>query len=423
MNYQEALDFLQEAKNLGSKPGLMRLQKLLRLLNHPEEQLKFIHVAGTNGKGSTAMMLSSVLQCSGYRTGTFTSPYLTNVNEQIRVNGEIIDNGDFTKVLGTIKVEVDKMEKDEFPTEFELLTAAAFVYFNMRSCDIVVLETGMGGMLDATNVIPSPLIAVITNIGLDHTSYLGKTIEEIARHKAGIIKEHTKVVSYEQLPIVRDILEKRCQEMEASIVYADFSKIDVIEEHLTMQKFTYRESQNLSLPLIGEHQRCNAAVVLQTIEVLRKNGYSISDEHVKQGIFQVNWPARMEILAKRPLVILDGGHNEQCIDAVIKVLNNYVPNKKIIFVTGVMKDKDYMGIIKKLVPIAEKFITVRPDNDRALDAVSLARAIHEAGGEAVAESSVVDGIMTTLEDAKPSDVICIVGSLYMAGKVRECFMN
>lgn len=423
MNYKEALTFLKETHSFGSKLGLGRLQKLLVLLGNPERNLKFIHLAGTNGKGSTAMMLSSILTCSGYKNGLYTSPYLTKVNELIRLNGEVISNEAFAKLIKQIKEAILQMDKEEHPTEFEILTAAAFVYFSSQNCEIVVLETGLGGEEDATNSIPVPMIAAFTNIGMDHMSILGDSLAQIAKVKAGIIKEHGCVVSYEQCDEVKEVLDKRCEEMKATITYAEFDQIRTHEEHLTMQKFSYKEFTELSLPLIGEHQRKNATVALEIVLALRDMGYQIPIEMVKRGLFQVCWPARFEILAKRPLVILDGGHNEQCIDEIMKVLHNYVPDKKLIFVIGVMADKDYKSMIRKLVPIAREFITVRPNNERALDATALAMAIHDEKGLATAESSVAQGLMSALESAAPNDVICIIGSLYLAGEARECFMQ
>ncbi len=423
MNYQEALKFLKETKSLGSKLGLGRLQQLLELLGNPEKNLKFIHLAGTNGKGSTAMMLSSILSTSGYKTGLYTSPYLTKVNEQIRLNGEVISNEAFAKVMKRIKETIHLMDQNEHPTEFEILTAAAFEYYASQKCEIVVLETGLGGELDATNVIPVPLVAVITNIGMDHMSYLGDSIAKIAKVKAGIIKEHGRVVSYEQCEEVKEVLDNRCREMDAMITYAQFDQIRAHEEHLTMQKFSYKDHVEVSLPLIGEHQRKNAAVVLETVQVLRSFGYHIPEEAVKRGLFQVSWPARFEILAKRPLVILDGAHNEQCIDELRKVFQNYVPDKKIIFVIGIMADKEYKSMIQKLVPISKTFITVKPNNERALDANTLATVIQSENGIATAKESIADGLMSALQSATPSDVICILGSLYMAGEARECFMH
>ncbi len=422
MKYQEALDFISKTASLGSKLGLERLQNLLVLLGHPEEKLKFIHVAGTNGKGSTSAMLSSILSCAGYKTGLYTSPYLEVMNEQIRINGEMIDNEAFVNNVMLVKEAVAKLPEEDCPTEFELITAIAFNYFLAQRCDIVILETGMGGEGDATNVIPTPLVSVLTNIGLDHTAILGDTLTEIATCKAGIIKENGVVVSYEQVVEVEEIIRNRCDEKNAKYVKACFELIQVHEEFLSMQKFSYQSFDNISLPLIGEHQRKNAAVALEVIMQLRTQGYKILDEMVKHGLFQVSWPARFEILAKKPLVILDGGHNEQCIDEVVKVLSKYVPDKKVIFVIGVMADKNYKGMIAKLIPIAKHFYTVKPDNQRALDAIDLAMAIHDLNGQASAECSVENGIMAALESAQPCDVICILGSLYMASKVRECFM-
>jgi dihydrofolate synthase/folylpolyglutamate synthase len=391
-------------------------------MDHPEQKLKFIHLAGTNGKGSTAMMLSSILSASGYKVGLFTSPSLLKVNEQLRINGEIIGNEAFAKTCKKVKEAISQHDIVNWPTEFERLTAVAFTYFSQEQCDIVVLETGLGGLTDATNVIPTCEVAVFTNIGMDHMDFLGTTTEEITTIKAGIIKAGCSVISYEQTAEVMKILLEKCELANAKLIVAQFDQIHVHEEHLSMQKFSYQEFKELSLPLIGEHQRRNAAVALEVVLALRKLGYKIPGEMVKRGLFQVSWPARLEILAKKPLVILDGGHNEQCIEELKKVLQKYVPDKKIIFIIGVMADKNYKSMAAKLIPIAKEFITVKPDNERALPAISLAMAIHDLNGFASAEDSIEDGIMTALETADPSDVICIVGSLYMAAQVRSCFM-
>lgn len=422
MNYQEALMFLKESTNGEWKLGLKRLETLLEIMHHPEKKLKFIHLAGTNGKGSTAMMLSSVLSAAGYKVGLFTSPCLLRVNEQIRINGEIIGNEAFAKTCKQVKEAMGQLPIEEWPTEFERLTAVAFTYFHQVHCDIVVLETGLGGLTDATNVIPTCEVAVFTNIGMDHMNYLGSSIEEIAQVKAGIIKTGCKVVTYEQADCVMQVLQTASMSAKAELVVAQFDKICVHEEHLSMQKFSYKEFKDLSLPLIGEHQRRNAVVAIEVLLVLCSMGYHITEDFIKRGLFQVSWPARFEILAKKPLVILDGGHNEQCIDEFKKVLQKYVPDKKIIFVVGVMADKDYTAMLSKLVPIAKEFITVTPPNERALPASSLAKVIQDLNKSATAKDLVEDGIMIALKAAGPCDVVCIVGSLYMAAQVRKCFM-
>jgi dihydrofolate synthase/folylpolyglutamate synthase len=421
MSYHEALQFLKESTGSTWKLGLERLQALLEVMDHPEQKLKYIHIAGTNGKGSTAIMLSSVLSAAGYKVGLFTSPYLEKVNEQIRLNGEIIGNEAFAKTCKKVREAMVQLPESEWPTEFERLTAVAFTYFSQEQCDIVVLETGLGGLTDATNVIPTCEVAVFTNIGLDHMDFLGSDVNAIATIKSGIIKDGCKVISYEQSNEVMEVLQQACIKANSEYTVAQFDKIATHEEHLSMQKFSYKEFEDISLPLIGEHQRKNAAVVIETVQALRSLGYKIPQEMVKRGLFQVNWPARLEILAKKPLVILDGGHNEQCIEELKKVLAKYVPDKKIIFVVGVMKDKDYKAMLAQLVPLAKEFITVQPENPRALSAITLAMAVHDLNAFATAESSVEDGIMAALEMASPSDVICIVGSLYMAAQVRNCF--
>lgn len=420
MRYHEALEFLESSVAQKGLPGLERMKKLLSLMGNPEKELACIHVAGTNGKGSTGAMLSSTLIAAGYKSGFFTSPCLEVRNDQIRINCEYMTNEAFARSCAAVKEAADQMTECNQFTEFELMTAIALHYFKSNGCDFAILETGLGGTLDATNVIGVPKVAILTNIGMDHMQHLGNTLLEIAASKAGIIKEGGCVVSYEQLPEVKEVIDAAADKQKASVIYADFSKITVHGESLSMQKMSYKD-YDISIPLIGEHQRRNAAVALEAVNALIAQGYSIPKEAVERGMFQVNWPARFEILAKRPLVILDGGHNIQCIQEAKKVLNQYVPDRKIIFVFGVMADKDYKAMIRELIPIAKEFIAVTPRNPRALPARDLAMAIHDQDGIAEYEDSVEDGIMAALEKAEVSDVICIIGSLYMAGDVRNCF--
>ncbi|WP_029504135.1 bifunctional folylpolyglutamate synthase/dihydrofolate synthase [Lachnoclostridium phytofermentans] len=423
MNYQEAIRYLRSYKRNTGELSLKNLDKLLDYMNHPEKKLKFIHVAGTNGKGSTCKMLSSILRSAGYKVGLFTSPFLETENEQIQINGQVISNEDFAKVCKKVKDFSSYLMLDEIPTEFELTTAMAFQYFYETNCDLVVLEVGLGGELDATNVIETPLVSVFTNIGIDHVDYLGKTIKEIACKKAGIIKENGIVISYEQTKEVEEVIKIRCEERHSRLIVADFSNLKLHQENLSGQKFSYKQNTNLSLSLIGEHQRKNAAVVLEVISQLQMLGYKVSPNAITEGISYVTWPGRFEVLCKKPLVILDGGHNVQCVEAFAEVLKQFIQGKKATVILGVLADKDYQGMIPYLVPLTKRFITVTPKNSRALPSIQLAEELSKYHPLVSSYTSPVEGIMAALRDAREDDIICAIGSLYMAAEIRDCFIH
>ncbi|ABX43124.1 bifunctional folylpolyglutamate synthase/dihydrofolate synthase [Lachnoclostridium phytofermentans] len=423
MNYQEAIKYLRSYKRNTGELSLKNLNKLLDYMDHPEKKLKFIHVAGTNGKGSTCKMLSSILRCAGLKVGLFTSPFLETENEQIQINGEVISNEDFAKVCKKVKDFTTYLMLDEIPTEFELTTAMAFQYFYDTKCDLVVLEVGLGGELDATNVIETPLVSVLTNIGIDHVDYLGTTLKEIACKKAGIIKENGIVVSYEQEKEVEEVIKLTCEERHNKLVFAEFSELKLHQENLSRQKFSYKQNTNLSLSLIGEHQRKNAAVALEVIAQLQTLGYKISENAISEGMNYVTWPGRFEVLCKQPLVILDGGHNVQCVEAFSEVLKQFIPGKKAIVILGVLADKDYKGMIPYLVPFTKRFIAVTPKNTRALPSEQLAEELSKHHPLVSHNATPVEGIMAALRDAREDDIICVIGSLYMAAEIRDCFIG
>jgi dihydrofolate synthase/folylpolyglutamate synthase len=368
-------------------------------------------------------MLSSILRSAGYKVGLFTSPFLETENEQIQINGQVISNEDFAKVCKKVKDFSSYLMLDEMPTEFELTTAMAFQYFYETNCDLVVLEVGLGGELDATNVIETPLVSVFTNIGIDHVDYLGKTIKEIAYKKAGIIKENGIVISYEQTKEVEEVIKIRCEERHSRLIVADFSNLKLHQENLSGQKFSYKQNTNLSLSLIGEHQRKNAAVVLEVISQLQMLGYKVSPNAITEGISYVTWPGRFEVLCKKPLVILDGGHNVQCVEAFTEVLKQFIQGKKATVILGVLADKDYQGMIPYLVPLTKRFITVTPKNSRALPSIQLAEELSKYHPLVSSYTSPVEGIMAALRDAREDDIICAIGSLYMAAEIRDCFIH
>ena len=419
MTYEEALSYIHSICWKGSKLGLDRTRELLGKLDDPQKELKFIHIAGTNGKGSTAAMLSSILEEAGYRVGLYTSPFINRFNERMQVNHQPIPDEELAALTEYVRPHADAMA--DSPTEFELITALAMVWFARQKCDIVVLEVGMGGELDSTNIIDVPEAAVIAAMGMDHVKELGPTMADIARAKAGIIKEGGRVVSYGGNPEADEVIAAVCRARNASLCQPDFSAIVPGDFSLEGQTFSYKGWRGLRIPLVGAYQMNNAAVVLETVEVLRQRGWSVSDEAVRQGLADTRWPARFEVLRRDPVFIVDGGHNPHGIRATAESLSRLFPGRKITFVTGVMADKDVEHILGLIVPLAEQFFTVRPDNPRAMDAGELAARIEAMGAKATACASVQDGVDRAIQAEGPHGVACALGSLYMSGEVRSCF--
>lgn len=420
MTLSETMEFIQAVSWLGCRPGLERITDLMHRLGDPQQSLRYIHITGTNGKGSTAAMLASILCKAGYTVGLFTSPHLCFYNERIKVNGQDISDEDLCAAAEVVKPAVDQM--DTIPSEFERFTAMAFWYFCQRKCDIVVLEVGLGGQLDCTNVIHAPEVAVITNIGLEHTEYLGNTLEEIAVTKSGIIKSGADVVLYGQSPEVEHVIRARCAACGCPLRITDDSMLKRRGHDLTGQWFDYRNRENLHINLLGTYQDSNAAVVLDTIDVLCRQGWKISEAAVRQGLSTVTWPGRFEVLQTEPLVLVDGAHNPNGVDALVQCLRTYLPNQKLTFVMGVMADKDYDKMLDIIAPLAKRFITVTPDCHRSLASNQLQKEIqsrlHLPAQDA---QSVQEGVTLALRESAVDDAVCIFGSLYQVGEVRAYF--
>lgn len=419
MTFEEAINFIHSRTWQGSKPGLSRTRQLLALLGNPQNRLRFIHVAGTNGKGSTSAMLSSALRAAGYKTGLYTSPYISCFNERMQVDGEYIDNDILAEI--TEKTAPFALSMDDRPTEFELVTAIAMEFFVRVKCDIVVLETGLGGRLDSTNVIKAPLVSIITNIGLEHTRELGDTVERIAAEKAGIIKQGCPVVIYDLPENVRAVIEQKCAETSSELTSADFSRIRRISDSRGGQVFSYKDYENLFLPLLGSHQLKNAAVALEAVTLLRSRGFAIPDSAVKSGFENTLWPARFEIICEKPFFVVDGGHNPQCAETVAENLRRYFPGMKTIILFGVLAGKDYLSMAETLNAAAGCFVTITPPNPRALSTKELAESLERFDKPVYICETIVGGIEKALSLADENSVICSVGSLYSAGTVREYF--
>ena len=416
MNYEETIAYIHGAYWKGTKDGLQRTRELLALLGNPQDKLRFIHVAGTNGKGSTCAMLASILQAAGYRTGLYTSPFVNRFNERIALNGVPISDEALADVFTRIRPVVDAMERQ--PSEFELITCAAMLYYAEQACDVVVLEVGMGGEFDSTNVIQTPLLTIITAMGFDHMKYLGNTMPEIASAKAGIIKPGGVTLIYGKNPEADRVFQDACARVGARLVVTDHSRI--IDHRHTLQghDLSFGPYDHIRLPLVGTHQVRNAAVVLTAVEELRKNGLPIPDEAIYEGMAKVKWPARMEVLSMDPIFLLDGGHNPQGFHAAAETLQELFPQQKITVMMGVLADKDHGDMIRQLLPLAKRFITVQPDSPRAMSAEALAEEIRSLGGQAESAGTVENGVKRMLKEAMPGDVLLAIGSLYMAGYIR-----
>jgi len=417
MNVNEAIEYIHSVFWKGSVPGLGRTQELLHRMGNPEKKLKFIHIAGTNGKGSTAAMTASILRKAGYRTGLYTSPYIYRFHERMQIDGQQISDEDLVEITQFVKPHADAME--ECPTEFELVSCIAFEYFARKQCDIVVLEVGMGGALDSTNVIEVPEVAVITNIGLDHTDFLGDTVEKIAETKAGIFKEGGSAVVYPGTPGVEAVYKRICAERGLSLKIADFGKLKSQSHDLFGQTFDCGSRKNLVLPLLGDHQLHNAAVVLSIADTLIEKGWNISEENIRDGLREVSWPGRFDIVSQDPLFIIDGGHNPQCIEALVKNIADYLTGRKVIALTGVLADKDYGDMYKPVMPLVEQFVCITPPNPRKLEAAELAEHLTRAGAKATPCTSITEGVRTALSLAGKDGAVLCFGSLYTIGDIRN----
>jgi dihydrofolate synthase/folylpolyglutamate synthase len=418
--FRQSLEELCLARWQRRAPGLGRMETLLGLLDDPQKALRFVHVAGTNGKGSTSAMLSSICSAAGYTVGLFTSPHLLRYNERIRVDGEEISDEDLLALLEEVRTAAAQLT--EKPTEFEVLTALGFLYFFRRRCDIVVLEVGLGGRLDPTNVIPAPEVAVVTGIGLEHTEYLGDTVAKIAGEKAGIIKPGAWVVLYGQSWEAESVVRARCEACGCPLAVTDSEALHALSADLSGQSFSYRNHSDLSLRLIGTYQLRNAAVALDTVDALRARGWSIPEDAAARGLAAARWPGRFEVLRREPPVIVDGAHNPNGVEALAECLEQYLPGRKVTFVMGVMADKGFQQMLDLVAPLAKAFITVTPESTRALDSARLAEEVSLRLGLPVRDAGTVqEGVALALEDAGPSDAVCVFGSLYQAGEVRALF--
>ena len=425
MNYQEALEFIEKSHKFGMKLGLENTFKLLELLGNPQDKLKFIHVAGTNGKGSVCSFISSILKEEGYKVGLYTSPYLETFTERIRLNGNNIPEKDVARIITIMKEKIDKMVSEgySYPTEFEIETVMAFYYYYEQEVDYVVLEVGLGGRYDATNVI-KPLVSVITSISLDHTGILGDTLGKIVYEKAGIIKEDSITVVYKQSKEAEEVIKSVCKEKNTRYIEADFENLVIKKSDINSQIFDCiiidEKFENMEISLIGDHQINNAVLALTVIKVLKdEKNIKISDNSIKKGLTNTKWAGRIEKIGDNPIFIIDGAHNEDGAKSLARALENHFNGKKMTLLIGMLKDKDIDSVLQILINKFEKVITTTPDSDRAINSEELKEMIEKYIDNVISIPKIEDAVKYILENAEKDEIIISAGSLYMIGHVRQ----
>ncbi|KGK88918.1 folylpolyglutamate synthase/dihydrofolate synthase family protein [Clostridium sp. HMP27] len=425
MNYNESIGYIENTAKFGKNKGLERTNKILELLGNPHKDLKCIHIAGTNGKGSTTAMLTQILIESGYKVGMYTSPFIEEFEERIQINSNNIPKERLCEVVEKVKIAVDKtceLGYDE-PTEFEIITAVMFVYFQEEKVDYAVIEVGLGGRIDATNVV-NPLISIITSISYDHVKILGNTLEEIAYEKAGIIKEKTPVILYPVEEEAKLSIEKVAKEKQSPIIYVK-KEDSMLKEKLynvPYQEIIINTSKNtyeIQLSLLGTHQLLNCSVVIKAAEELQNIGVNIKKEHIIEGLKKVKWAGRLEMLKAKPMVVIDGAHNIDGIKSLKNSINTYFKYNKFILIMGILSDKQVDDMVKVITPEASNIITVTPPSYRAENSSGLVEIIKKYNSNCEAIENYKEAYEKALSYANANDLILICGSLYMVGEMRK----
>jgi dihydrofolate synthase/folylpolyglutamate synthase len=430
MTYEEAIAFIHGTYKFGSKLGLDNIETLLELLGSPHKTLKFIHVAGTNGKGSTSAFIHSVLIEAGYKTGLYTSPFIETFNERMRVNHNLITSEELAQLTGQVKSKIDIMIEQGYkhPTEFEVVTAIAMLYYKFHACDVVVLEVGLGGRLDATNVIETPLVSVITPLDFDHTEYLGNTIEAIAGEKSGIIKKNGITVSCPQLPGAMHVIENKCHEMSNTLYKVAFDSLEITHQDFGQLTFIYL-GETYDITLFASYQSENATLAIETLKILvNHHGFKIDNGHIKNGLKHAQWIGRLEIVSKEPFIIIDGAHNLHGIKGLAKSIEALGGKLHIVGLVGILKDKDVDGMLEIILPYLDSVIVTKPDNPRAMSASEL--ATHFKGIEILNVCETISDAVTAMYahysknfDESSQILYLAFGSLYMIGEVRTLALN
>lgn len=424
MKYEEAMKYITEVGNFGSNYGLERTYKLIEHLGNPERDLKLIHIAGTNGKGSTTSMITEILMGEGYKVGMYTSPFIEEFEERIQINRNNIPKESLAILMDEIKVAVDKVIEAGYnhPTEFEIITVLMLLYFKKENIDFGVIEVGLGGTLDSTNVI-KPIIQVITSISFDHTNLLGNTLEKIAREKAGIIKKGIPTVIYPQQEEVLKVIKNKCFEMDSELYIANNENLkfeNIVNLDKPYQLLKYNNEIDILLPLLGEHQIINLSVAMQAIEVLNnKNIIDISIANIVKSIKNVSWKGRLEVLSNNPYVVIDGAHNIQGIKTLSRNIKKYFKYENLYLILGILADKDVEEMIKIITPMAKKVYSVTPNSIRGELAESLKDEVSKFNKNCKAFDKYEEAYLEALNDASEKDLILASGSLYMIGDMRK----
>lgn len=424
MKYEEAMKYITEVSNFGSNYGLERTYKLLEHLGNPERDLKLIHIAGTNGKGSTTSMITEILMGEGYKVGMYTSPFIEEFEERIQINRNNIPKESLAILMDEIKVAVDKVIEAGYnhPTEFEIITVLMLLYFKKENIDFGVIEVGLGGTLDSTNVI-KPIIQVITSISFDHTNLLGNTLEKIAREKAGIIKKGIPTVIYPQQEEVLKVIKNKCFEMDSELYIANNENLkfkNIVNLDKPYQLLKYNNEIDILLPLLGEHQIINLSVAMQAIEILNnKNIIDISIANIVKSIKNVSWKGRLEVLSNNPYVVIDGAHNIQGIKTLSRNIKKYFKYENLYLILGILADKDVEEMIKIITPMAKKVYSVTPNSIRGELAESLKDEVSKFNKNCKAFDKYEEAYLEALNDASEKDLILASGSLYMIGDMRK----
>lgn len=419
MTYEEALNKINSLLRFGIKPGLERVAKLLELLGNPQDKLKFVHVAGTNGKGSVCALLSSVLTKAGCKTGLYISPYIVDFRERMQINGQMISQQELSDLVEkTFPLAEQMAANGEEITEFEFITALALQWYAQSHCDVVVLEVGLGGRFDATNIISAPLVSVIMSISLDHTAILGDTVEQIAFEKCGIIKQGGTTVCFPTQPqSALHVIKQTATERENILLVADLNMVTPISTGLHGTELRYKNN-TLHLPFIGDHQIKNAVTALTAIEVLRQKGIAISEQAVIDGFDRASFPARLEVLCDKPVFLLDGAHNPSGAAALADAIKEYLPSENVVCMMGMLADKDTHMAVQALSGLFSHVITLAPSNPRALSAADLAAQWQGHCKSVLALDDIDEAINKAFELVAPNGAVVVCGSLYLAGDVR-----
>lgn len=422
MDYCKAREYIKETAHFVPVMGLSNIRNLLEKIGNPQDDLKFIHIAGTNGKGSVMAYISTVLEEARYRVGRYISPTIYTYRERIQINGEHIRREAFARHMTSIAKAIDKMEEQGLvkPTPFEIETALSFLYFKEERCDLVVLESGMGGRDDATNVVQNTILAVLTSISMDHMEFLGDNLVKIALNKAGIIKDEAIVVSTKQATEVEAALRGLCAQRGNSLIVTKPQEAVVAKTTLEEQSFCY-QGDEISITLAGAHQIENAVLAWECIKGLKYLGYNISKENIQKGFIETKWAGRFSVLAKKPYFVVDGAHNPEAAEKLSQSLKMYFPKRRFIFIMGVLKDKQYDEIAKVMAPLADAILTIAvPDNPRALRADDLTKAVMKYNHHVTTCSSIEDAVQQSFKVAKETDVIVAFGSLSFVGDITKC---